>query len=269
MAHYITDDGICLRVNDFSETSQIVGMFTRRHGLVPLIAKGAKRASKKNVMSGPLDLLTSGEVVFVPARDAGGTGSGGGVQLGTLAAWELADHRRGLRENLAALNAGMVCAEITTQLVHPLDPHPELFDELQAALELLGSRAAGGDSIGRVLVAYVKAALMAAGYWPQLGACLACGRTVGDQVLRFSARSGGIFCAACVAGDAGVTLEVPGRVAVALERLPVPTALKARRPERAADEAALKVAMGMLLAQVAAVTDKGLRTEKVLMGIFG
>ncbi len=68
MATYVTDDGICLRVVDFSETSQIVGMFTRGHGLVPLIAKGAKRASKKNVMSGPLDLLTSGEVVFVPAR---------------------------------------------------------------------------------------------------------------------------------------------------------------------------------------------------------
>ena len=66
MANYVTDDGICLRVTDFSETSQIVGMFTRGHGLVPLIAKGAKRASKKNVMSGPLDLLTGGEVVYVP-----------------------------------------------------------------------------------------------------------------------------------------------------------------------------------------------------------
>src|SRR3954447_11015522 len=76
MATYVTDDGICLRVTDFSETSQIVGMFTRRHGMVPLIAKGAKRASKKNVMSGPLDLLTSGEVVFVPAREGGG-GAGG------------------------------------------------------------------------------------------------------------------------------------------------------------------------------------------------
>src|SRR3954468_5784951 len=110
MATYLTDEGICLRVTDFSETSQIVGMFTRLHGVVPLIAKGAKRASKKNVMSGPLDLLTSGEVVFVPAKSGGG---GGGVQLGTLAAWELTDHRRALRGNLAALNAAMMCAEIT------------------------------------------------------------------------------------------------------------------------------------------------------------
>src|SRR3954454_4295731 len=101
MATYVTDEGICLRVTDFSETSQIVAMFTRHHGLVPLIAKGAKRASKKSVMSGPLDLLTAGQVVFVPARD-GATGSGGGAQLGILAAWELADHRGTLRAQLAS-----------------------------------------------------------------------------------------------------------------------------------------------------------------------
>ena len=74
MATYLTDDGICLRVTDFSETSQIVGLFTRGHGLVPMIAKGSKRQTKKNTMSGPLDLLTSGEVVFVPAKETAGYG---------------------------------------------------------------------------------------------------------------------------------------------------------------------------------------------------
>src|SRR3954470_17802032 len=98
MATYLTDEGICLRVTDFSETSQIVGMFTRHHGLVPLIAKGAKRASKRNVMSGPIDLLTSGELVFVPAKDNPGEHGRGkpGPPLGTLAGWNLADHRPSL-----------------------------------------------------------------------------------------------------------------------------------------------------------------------------
>jgi len=278
MATYLTDDGICLRVTDFSETSQIVGMFTRRHGLVPLIAKGAKRASKKNVMSGPLDLLTSGEVVFVPAKEAGGGGAGGGVQLGTLAAWELADHRRALRGNLAALNAAMMCAEITTHLVHPLDPHEELFGELEAALALLGEEmnwSNGGEaagSIGRVLVAYVKAALMAAGYWPQFGACLKCGKPPGDAPMRFSVRGGGILCGTngdgCHVEHAGMTMGVPGRVVVALERLPMPREMQAHRPERPADAAALHVALQMLLAQVEAVTDKGVRTRGLLGSIF-
>jgi DNA repair protein RecO len=279
MATYLTDDGICLRVTDFSETSQIVGMFTRRHGLVPLIAKGAKRASKKNVMSGPLDLLTSGEVVFVPAKEsAGGGGSGGGVQLGTLAAWELADHRRALRGNLAALNAAMMCAEITTHLVHPLDPHEELFGDLEAALSLLGAESAvagSGESasaIGRVLVAYVKAALMAAGYWPQLGACLKCAKPPGDGSIRFSVRAGGILCGSngggCHVEHAGMTMAVPGRVVVALERLPLPREIQAHPPERPADAAALHIALQMLLAQVEAITDKGVRTRGLLGSIF-
>jgi len=276
MANYFTDDGICLRVTDFSETSQIVGMFTRRHGLVPLIAKGAKRASKKNVMSGPLDLLTSGEVVFVPAKDA--AGAGGGVQLGTLAAWELADHRRALRGNLAGLNAAMMCAEITTHLVHPLDPHEELFGELEAALTLLGAETAESSgretpgSIGRVLVAYVKAALMAAGYWPQLSACLKCGKHPGDAPIRFSVRAGGILCGSngggCHVEQAGMTMAVPGRVVVALYRLPLPREIQAHRPERPADAAALRMALEMLLAQVEALTDKGVRTRGLLASIF-
>src|SRR4051812_29696651 len=144
MATYVTDEGICLRVTDFSETSQIVGMFTRRHGLVPLIAKGAKRQSKKNVMSGPLDLLTLGEVVFVPAKETPGAT---GAQLGTLAAWELGDHQRALRGNLAGLNAAMICAEVTTHLLQPHDPHEDLFGELECAVQLLaGARA---ESAGR------------------------------------------------------------------------------------------------------------------------
>ena len=106
MANYVSDDAVCLRVTDFSETSQIVTLLTRAHGLVPLIAKGVKRESKKGVVSGPLDLLTSGEVVFVPAK--------GMAELGTLAGWELADHRNGLRADLAGLNAAMVAAAITT-----------------------------------------------------------------------------------------------------------------------------------------------------------
>ena len=265
MATYLTDDGICLRVTDFSETSQIVGMFTRHHGLVPLIAKGSKRASKKNVMSGPLDLLTGGEVVFVPARDGGGSS----VQLGTLAAWELSDHRQELRRNLAGLNAAMVCAEVTTHLLQPLDPHAELFGELQAALDLL---ARDSRSCGRVLVAYVKAALIAAGYWPHLEACLTCGKPVGDRPMRFSSRAGGVLCGGdaggCQLEGGGTSLVVPGRVVAALARLSSPSQLREKMPERAADAGALHVALEVELAQVEGVADKALRTRAVVKGIF-
>jgi len=274
MASYVTDDGICLRVVDFSETSQIVGVFTRRHGMVPLIARGAKRQSKKNTMSGPLDLLTSGEVVFVPAKEpvgygqAAGSGHGsGGAGLGTLAAWELADHRNALRQNLAGLNAGMVCAEVTAHLLQPMDPHEELFAALESTLTLLPVP----SQRARAAVAYVKAALVAAGYWPQLAACMACGsgppRANGEGQVRFCGRAGGVTCAACRVE--GTSVWVPAVLAVALERLPSPMVLKVNPPEKAADEGALLLAMNLLLGQVEMITDKALRTRFLLGSIFG
>jgi DNA repair protein RecO len=267
MANYLTDDAICLRVTDFSETSQIVGLFTRRHGLVPMIAKGAKRQTKKNTMSGPLDLLTTGEVVYVPSK--------GAAELSTLAGWELANHRTQLRRDLAGLNAAMVCAEVTTLLLHPHDPHEELFGELEAALELLGTPPPSQRT--RAVVAYGKAALDAAGYAPRLEACLVCGKLLAADVpMRFFPHAGGVGCGpgstgtGChLEGASGVSLAVPGRIVIALKRLPSPRELLASRPEKAADAAALAVAMQMLVAQVESITDKRVRTRYLLPGIFG
>jgi DNA repair protein RecO (recombination protein O) len=255
MAHYLTDDAICLRVTDFSETSQIAGLFTRRHGVVPMIAKGSKRQTKKSTMSGPLDLLTSGEVVYVPAR--------GAAELSTLAGWELTDHRAKLRRDLAGLNAAMMCAEATILLAHPHEPHEPLFLEFEAGLQLLA-----GPQSARALAAYFKAALDAAGYAPQLEICVACGKAVTMEApLRFYPRAGGVACSRCQP-PGGPCIELPGRIALALARLPGPRALMAAPPERAPDMGALAKAMEVLLAQVEAVTDRQARTRHLLASIF-
>ena len=53
---------ICLRTADYSETSQVVHFLTRAHGLVRLLAKGAKRPRSKS--GGAIDLLSEGQVVY-------------------------------------------------------------------------------------------------------------------------------------------------------------------------------------------------------------
>ena len=223
-------------------------------------------------MSGPIDLLTSGEIVFVPAKEqrgAGGISGGGhGAQLSTLAAWELADHRQALRSNLAGLNAGMLCAEIATHLLQPLDPHEDLFDQLAAVLTLLGD----GNQRPRALLAYMKAALLSAGYWPQFGACLRCGKPIGDAPMRFSSRAGGVVCGTagtCHVENEGMTIMVPGRIVVALDRLDLPATLQSKPPERAGDTTALLLAAQVLLTHIETITDKPLRTGGLLKGIFG
>jgi DNA repair protein RecO (recombination protein O) len=257
MPAYLTDDAVCLRVTDFSETSQIAALFTRTHGIVPLIAKGAKRQSKKGnsgTVSGPLDLLARGELVFLPAK--------GAAELGTLVAWELSDPRNPLRTSLPAFNGAMILTEITTMLLHPHDPHVELYEEFNAALALLATA-----QRPRAIVAYAKAALVAAGYSPQLAACMGCGETVTlDAVLRYSPRAGGVVCGKCP--SEGPTVATSGRIAVALDRLPLPRAILANPPERAAERAALGQAAELLLAHAEAVCDRRIKTRVLLGTVF-
>ncbi len=274
MPTYLSDTAIVLRVTDFSETSQVVGVFARTHGLLPLIAKGSKRPSKKSTMSGPLDLLTSGEVVFISPKQT--------AELGTLHAWELADHRKTLRANLPGLNAAMVAAEVTLRLLQPLDPHPELYDELEAALKLLG-----GPQFARGLLAYTKAALVAAGYAPQLEACALCGKSLAtaapETPTLFAPSAGGVVCTACSSrvptvasgrgGSATTTgyahkTTVPARILIALARLPAPSELLLRPSDRPADPAALSTALELLLSQIEALTDKPLKTRYLLPSLF-
>jgi DNA repair protein RecO (recombination protein O) len=230
-----------------------VALFTAHHGILGVIAKGSKRQSKKGAgngsISGPLDLLTAGQVVFIPAK--------GTTELGTLAGWELLDPRGGLRTNLPALNAAYVCAEITLGLLHAHDPHDDLFLQLEATLRLLAT-----PQQSRALVAYLKAALTAAGYQPHLDACVECGkRTTPDDAWRFSPRAGGIVCAQCPA--TGPTLPVPGRIALALDRLESPTQL-ATTTDRPADPTALRVATNLLLTHIETLLDRNLRTRYLL-----
>ena len=258
MPSYQTNDAVCLRVRDFSETSQIVAVFAQDHGLVPLIAKGSKRTTKKGnsgTVSGPLDLLSRGQVVFIPAK--------GATELGTLVAWELEDPRSALRTSLAAMNAALVLTEVTLLLLHPYDPHPELYAEFSAALALLP-----GAQRTRAVVAYVKAALTAAGYQPHLDACVNCGAPmVADAPLRYSPRAGGVICGKCPAQGAFVPTQ--GRIIVALERLESPTVLLAAPPERAADPVALSQALGLLLAHAEEITGKRLKTRALIESVFG
>lgn len=250
MPQYVNDSALCLRVHDYSETSQIVGLLTCHHGLIPVIAKGVKRPQPKShpgPISGPLDLLTSGEVVLIPAK--------GSSELGTLTAWSITDHRPLIRKDLAALQTAMLAADMTQLMLQPGDPHEGLYDELMATLDLVVT-----PLRPRAILAYAKTLLAAAGYAPQFEACVSCGTLLAaDQDVRFASAMGGLICRDCP--PSGSVAIIPGRIARALARLQTPTALRAAPPEKPADPAALSTALKILLNQIEFISGRGLRTR--------
>src|SRR6476646_11253288 len=105
----VNDRCICLRKLQYSETSQILTLFARDHGITRVIAKGAHRRTKAGAskFDGGVDLLDVGDAVFTgdPGRD-----------LGTLTEWSLRDGHRALRSSLRGLYLGIYAAELVGTL---------------------------------------------------------------------------------------------------------------------------------------------------------
>lgn len=126
----ITAEALCIRHWDWSETSQTVSLFTRDHGLIRALAKGAKRDNAP--FSGGVELLTRGHAVAIVKPSS---------ELATLTSWDLAELFPGIRTRLRTFYAGMYIADLLQRLVHDSDPHPGMFDAALTSLRALSDNA--------------------------------------------------------------------------------------------------------------------------------
>lgn len=182
-----TDQAVVIRLSDYSETSQIASLLTAGQGLVRVIAKGLRRASKARAAVG-LDLLEYGEAQFVPPRgDAG---------LGVLVSWSQRDAFTALRRQPLPIYAGLYAAELLHACTQEHDAHPGLFDALLTLLrELAGETPAGAAAS---IVRFQADLLRSIGLAPSLRQCVGCGAPrVRGSPAYFSSSAGGLLCAAC------------------------------------------------------------------------
>src|SRR5438477_5335710 len=169
----VHDRCICLRKFEYSETSQILTLLSREHGLLRVIARGAHRTTKAGAskFGGGIDLLDLADAVFTHAPEK---------ELATLCEWTLRDGHLTLRRNLRAVYLGLYAAELVATLIEEHDPHPELFDRLQQTLAELES-----DRIEEAFVAFQLDLLREVGYLPQMECCAACGTPVDESGRAF------------------------------------------------------------------------------------
>jgi DNA repair protein RecO (recombination protein O) len=222
------EPAICVRTSDYSETSQVVCFLTRGAGLVRLLAKGSKRPKSKS--GGAMDLLSEGELIYIPAR----------AGLGTLVELSETVSHTPLRSDSARLNTALYMVELAGEMLAESDPHPEVFDLLHNSL----LRLADADApLGAVLAYFQWRLLKRVGLLGDLRQCVACGRAVsgsGGGDLYFSSIQGGILCGDCegaaaekyrldgltlaglaalAAAEAGAKVALPDKQALAANRL--------------------------------------------------
>jgi DNA repair protein RecO (recombination protein O) len=183
----IRDDAVVLKRLDFSETSQVLALFTRAHGKVRAIAKGIKRGTKARFAVGA-DVLDIGSVVFSVCVERT-------ERLATLIEWKQSRSLFALREKLGRIHGAQYAVDVTAALTEDWDPHAELFDALTDALAALCESA---DSL-REVVRYQVALLDAIGSAPRFDACVLCGRE--SELTYFSSFEGGLVCRHCEVGQ--------------------------------------------------------------------
>ena len=188
------DLAICIRAVDYSETSQIVTLFTKETGKIAAIAKGSKRP--KSAFDGPIEVFSHGRIVFSDSSRE---------KLATLTEFESAyggPGFTGLWNNLFALNCCLFGAETLNGLTNEYDPHPELFDSflqfLQDTNEGRGTRDERRKTLS-LLILFQLTLLREAGLQPILNACANCKSDFSANWPQsyFSSLANGLICRDC------------------------------------------------------------------------
>jgi DNA repair protein RecO (recombination protein O) len=181
-----SDSCICLRKFEYSETSQILTLLARHHGIVRVMAKGAHRRTKAGAsrFDGGIDLLDIGQAVFTHdcARE-----------LDQLTEWKLTEGHPPLRRTLRGMYLGLYAVELVCMFFQEHDPHPDVFDALANLLKELPDLRAE-----EFFLAFELDLLAKAGYAPQLADCVNCGADIATrESVWFAPSRGGVVCRDC------------------------------------------------------------------------
>ncbi|MHC4070033.1 MAG: DNA repair protein RecO [Planctomycetota bacterium] len=189
------DIAICIRALDYSETSQIVTLFTRATGKIKAIAKGSKRPKSK--FDGAIEVFSYGEIVFTDSKKE---------KLATLTEFEQQPGFTRLSDNLFVINSCLFGTELLSNLTNDYDPHPELFDSflqfLQNTNEIRDPLHSSRDTLV-LLILFQLALLKEVGLQPILSNCVNCKTRYETRDTRyevyFSSSANGLICRDCEA----------------------------------------------------------------------
>ena len=230
---------------DWSETSLILEVFTRHHGRVALVAKGAKRPSSSfRPVLLPLQLL---HVAY-----------GGDAEIRNLKSAEWAGGQ--VMPTGDALLSGYYLNELLLRLLARDDPHPRLFDAYAAAVSILASE--HGDALEPALRAFELLLLREIGLLPTLDM-----QTLTMAPLDLAAPYSLVAEAGLIAaGEDDERASLPGAQWIALQQaLDDPAPFHAAAHEAAAVNAELKPQLRALLHYHCGVGT--LRTRQMLIDL--
>lgn len=185
----IRTEGIVLKTYALGNTSRIVVAYTREHGMLRMVAKGARRTP--NRFGFALEPLTRATFVVYhkPDRD---------LQLVSQA--ETISPTGSHIQDLSRLAHAQAALEIVDRLVWGEEPHGDLYELLARTVESTVDAPIG--ALPAVIIAFELQVSSLLGYQPRLDTCAGCGGPVSQQRV-FSPARGGLLCDGCARIEAG------------------------------------------------------------------
>ncbi|MGE4618271.1 MAG: DNA repair protein RecO [Planctomycetota bacterium] len=193
---------LVLRCTDFSETSQIIRVFTRDQGVLDMLAKGSRRPARaSSSFPSPFDLAGWYDLNYRVR--------GSDLHLATEARLvEGFDH---LRRDLAAWLDATFALDLLRNFFTQGDPHPELLREVLQYLKLLGY----DQGRRRLRNRFLQAVLQANGVLPRWDRCSECEIEIaGEAFLQIPS---GLLCRSCTGSTENPFLDQSTRAYLAAD----------------------------------------------------
>lgn len=191
----VATDAVVLHAIPYLESSRILRLATRAHGVVSVLGKGARTSQRR--FGSAVDLFAEGEAQFYAKP---------GRELHTLGAFDVTRARVAIGADLDRFAAAAVVAELVLRFGRD-EENPGWYDALVGAL----------DAVAAALPARAREAGLAGawslvgafGFSPALDHCAHCGADLPPDVpVRFGQPAGGALCDRC-ARLAGVSRALP------------------------------------------------------------
>ncbi|MEP6622537.1 MAG: DNA repair protein RecO [bacterium] len=184
MMAILATDAVVLHAFDYLESSRIFRMVTRDGGVRSVLAKGARRSSRR--FGSALDLFAQGtaQLYAKPGRD-----------LDTLSGFDVLLARSALGEDLGRFCGASAIAELTLRFGRDA-ADSGLFDAVVSALDAL-ALATGDETIAATLASAWRI-VSELGFAPAVDICGECHADLpADATVMFTHRSGGALCQRC------------------------------------------------------------------------
>ncbi|MGD8189040.1 DNA repair protein RecO [Brevibacillus ginsengisoli] len=177
-------EGIILRSVDYGEASKVITIFTREHGKIGVMARGAKKP--KSRLAAVSQLFTYG---YYLCKKGPGTG------MPELTQGDIIDSYSDLRQDLWKTAYAAYLSELLDRLTSERESNPYLFQLLQLTLQYL-DEGRDPEILCRI---FESKMLIIAGIRPELNVCASCGEE--REPYSFSISQGGILCPNCLSQD--------------------------------------------------------------------